>query len=160
MAKVLDKRWRTVLELQQRLQMLTPGSSEAEIIEYAISLAINSQSQEQNLKFFRYDLIRNARFCLGRAKVRQTRLWQKAASFTPTWTEDAEPCVALEIEEQLRAVVYASGKNLSQCFHDLLNGRSLADTASACGISQRTANRLRQKVRQIVQTYLETQDIA
>ncbi len=160
MTKVLDKRWLTVLELQQRLQTLTPGSLEAESIEHAISLAINSQSQEQNLKFFRYDLIRNARYSLGRAKARQIRLWQKAALLTPSWIEDAEPCVALEIEEQLRAVVSASGKNLSQCFDDLLNGKSAADTASACGVSQRTANRLRQKVRQIVQAHLDKQEIA
>jgi hypothetical protein len=157
MTKVLDKRWLTVLELQQRLQTLTPGSSEAEIIEHAISLAVNSRSQEQNLKFFRYDLIRNARFSLRRAKVRQTRLWQKAALLTPIWIEDAELCVALEIEEQLRAVVSASGKNLSQSFNDMLNGKSVDATALACGISQRTANRLRQKVRQIVRIYLDTE---
>jgi hypothetical protein len=159
MTKVLDKRWITILELQQRLQTLTPGSSEAEIIEYAISLAINSQSKEQNLKFFRYDLIRNARFSLRRAKVRQTRLWQKAALLTSTWIEDAEPCIALEIEEQLRTVLSSSGKNLNQCFNNMLNGESVAATALACGVSQRTANRLRQKVRQIVQTYLDTQEI-
>jgi hypothetical protein len=76
---------------------------------------------------------------------------------TPIWIEDAELCVALEIEEQLRAVVSASGKNLSQSFNDMLNGKSVDATALACGISQRTANRLRQKVRQIVRIYLDTE---
>lgn len=160
MTKVLNKRWVTVLELQQRLQTLTPGSAEAEIIEYAISLAVNSRSQEQNLKFFYYDLIRNARFSLRRAKARQIRLWQKAVLLTPTWIEDAEPCFGLEIEEELRTVVSASGKNLSQCFDDLVNSKSVADTASACSVSQRTANRMRQRVRQIVQAHLDQQEIA
>jgi hypothetical protein len=78
---------------------------------------------------------------------------------TSTWIEDAEPCIALEIEEQLRTVLSSSGKNLNQCFNNMLNGESVAATALACGVSQRTANRLRQKVRQIVQTYLDTQEI-
>ena len=159
MTEVLDKRWLTVLELQQRLQTLNPGSHEAEIIEHAISLTVNSQSQEQNVKFFRYDLIRNARFSLQRTQVRQRWLRQKVALLTPDWAEDTEPHVALELEAQLRSVVSVSGKNLSQCLDDMLNGENVAATSLACGVSQRTANRLRQKVRQIVQTHINTQGV-
>ena len=159
MTKALNQRWLIVLELQKRLQNLNPGSPEAEIVEHAISLAIESRSQEQNVKFFRYDLIRNARFSLKRTKARQHRLWQKAALMTPAWAEDTNPYIALELESQLRSVLSKSGQHLNQCFNDMLNGKSIATTALACGVSQRTANRLRQKVRQIVQAYLDTQRI-
>lgn len=139
--------------------MLNPSSLEAESIEHAISLAINSRSQEQNLKFLRYDLIRNARFSLKRTKARQHRLWQKAALFTPAWTDDADRYSALDLESQLQSLLSKSGKHLHQCFNDMLNDESIATTALACGISQRTANRLRQKVRQIVQSYLDNQGV-
>ena len=71
MKRALNTRWCAVIEMQQRLKMLNPGSPEAEIVEHAVLLAINSKSQEENLKFFRYDIIRNARFSLQRTKVRQ-----------------------------------------------------------------------------------------
>lgn len=159
MTKALNQRWLIVLELQKRLQDLNPGSPEAEIVEHAISLAIESQSQEQNAKFFGYDLIRNARFSLRRTKARQHRLWQKAALFTQAWAEDTNPYIALELESQLRSELSKSGKHLNQYFNDLLNGKSIAATALACGVSQRTANRRRQQVRQIVKAYLGTQGI-
>jgi DNA-directed RNA polymerase specialized sigma24 family protein len=156
---VLDKRWHTILELQQHLQTLNPGSYEAEIVEYAISLAVRrTQSQEQNLKFFRYDLIRNARFSFWRTKTRQNRLCQEVALLSSPWTEDTDLYTASELEAELRSLVSTSGKNLGQCFNNMLNGESVAATALACGVSQRSANRLRQKVRQIVRTYLDTQE--
>ena len=160
MANALDKRWRVVLQLQQGLQRFTPGSLEAETYEHAISLAIKSQNPEQNLKFFRYDLIRNAKFSLKRTKARQRRLWQKAALVTPAWTEDALPHIAAELESQLRPILSKSGEHLNQCFTDMLSGESIASTAITCGVSQRTANRLRQRVRQIVRTYLDAQEVA
>jgi len=160
MANALDKRWLVVLELQQSLQQLNPGSLEAEIIEHAITLAIKSRNPEQNLKFFRYDLIRNARFSLKRTKARQRRLWQKVSLATPAWVEDTAPYVSLKLESQLRLMLSKSGNYLNQCFTDMLDGKSIASTAIACGVSQRTANRLRQKVRQIVQAYLDAQEVA
>ncbi|EKQ68022.1 hypothetical protein OsccyDRAFT_3528 [Leptolyngbyaceae cyanobacterium JSC-12] len=160
MCNPLDKRWCVVLELQQSLQHLTPGSLEAEVAEHAISLAINSRNSEQNLKFFRYDLIRNARFSLKRTKARQHRLWQKVASATPAWAEDTTPYASSELESQLRLMLSKSGKQLNQCFTDMLDGKSVASTAKAYGISHRTAIRLRQKVRQIVQAYLDAQEVA
>jgi len=160
MQKNLNSLWRAVREMQQRLQDLNPGSSEADITEHAISLAIDSQCQAKNWKFFYYDRIKNARFSLRRTKARQSRAYLKAALNFPAYSKDAESYAALELEEQLRVVVSASGKNLSQCFDDMLNGKSVAATALACGVSQRTANRLRQKVREIVQTYLNAQDAA
>lgn len=44
MTRVLNTRWCAVLEMQQRLKMLNPGSPEAEIVEHGVSLAINSES--------------------------------------------------------------------------------------------------------------------
>ncbi|OUL19231.1 hypothetical protein BV372_33590 [Nostoc sp. T09] len=146
--------------MQQRLRTLNPGSPEAEILEHAVSLAINSKSQEENFKFFRYDIIRNARFSIQRTKVRQHRLCRKVALFTPTWNEEARSYSSLDLEAQLSMVIAAFGKNMSKCFEDMINGKSVAATALACGVSQRTANRLRQKVRQIVQTYLDSQENA
>jgi hypothetical protein len=160
MAEVLDKRWRTVLTLQQRLQKLNPGSQEAEIIEHAISLAIDSHNQEQNLTFFRYDLIRNAKFSIRRTKARQSQLWQKVLLDTPHLIEDINSYSAMELEATLRGVVTTAGKNLEQCFHDMLNDKDVAATALSCGVSQRTANRLRQKIRQIVRVYLIAHEIA
>lgn len=157
MTTVLNTRWCAVLEMQQRLKMLNPGSPEAEIVEHAVSLAINSKSQEENLKFFRYDIIRNARFSLQRTKVRQRQLCNKVALLTPACFEEGEFCASSDLEAQLRAVIAASGKNMSQCFDDMINNESVAATALVCGVSQRTANRLRQKVRQIVKIYLNCQ---
>lgn len=156
----LNTRWRAVLEMQQRLKTLSPGSPEAEIIEHAVSLAISSKSQEENLQFFRYDIIRNAKFSIQRTKVRQHRLCKKVALLTPTQNEEAKIYTSLELEAQLRMVIAASGKNMSKCFELMINGESVAATALACGVSQRTANRLRQKVRQIVQAYLDSQENA
>jgi len=160
MNQSLNIRWRAVLWMQQRLQSLRPGSDEAHIIEHAISIAINSKSQKQNSKCFRYDIVRNARFSFRRTKARQHRLWQKTALLTPAWTEDAEAYTYSDLEAELRTVVAKSGKKLSRCFDDMINGESVSATARACGVSQRTANRLRQKVRQIVQTYLDSQETA
>ena len=69
---------------------------------------------------------------------------------TPASVEEAEFCASSDFEAQLRAVIAVSGKNMSQCFDDIINDKSIVATALACGVSQRTANRLRQKVRQIV----------
>ncbi|WP_375511546.1 hypothetical protein [uncultured Nostoc sp.] len=160
MTRALNTRWCAVLEMQQRLKMLNPGSLEAEIVEHAVSLAINSKSQEENLKFFRYDIIRNARFSLQRTKIRQRQLCKRVALLTPGRVEEAEFCASCDLEAQLRAVIAASGKNMSQCFDDMINDKSVAATALACGVSQRTANRLRQKVRQIVKIYLNSQGFA
>ncbi|MBW4559705.1 MAG: hypothetical protein KME32_00880 [Mojavia pulchra JT2-VF2] len=160
MTRALNTRWRAVLEMQQRLKTLNPGSPEAEILEHAVSLAINSKSQEENLKFFRYDIIRNAKFSIQRTKIRQRRLCRKVALLTPTWNEEVKLYASSDLEAQLSMVIAASGKNMSKCFEDMINGKSVAATALACGVSQRTANRLRQKVRQIVQIYLDSQEPA
>ncbi|MEH1812711.1 MAG: hypothetical protein V7K26_29630 [Nostoc sp.] len=163
MTRVLNTRWYAVLEMQQRLKMLNPGSPEAEIVEHAVSLAINSKSQEENLKFFRYDIIRNARFSLQRTKVRQRKLCKKVALLTPACFKEpteAQDFASFDLEAKLRAVIAASGKNMSQCFDDMINDKGVAATALACGVSQRTANRLRQKVRQVVKIYLNSQGFA
>jgi hypothetical protein len=110
------------------------------------------------LKFFRYDLIRNARFSLRRTKARQLRLQQKVALATPTWFEDAVPYISVEYRLQL--MLSKEGKHLTQCFTDMLDDKTIANTAATCGVSQRTANRLRQKVRQIVQNYLDDRESA
>lgn len=160
MTDVLDKRWLTVLKLQRQLQTMTPGCEQAENIEHAISLAVNSQRNEQNEKFFRYDLIRNAKFSRRRSQIRQNRLWKKISLLTLAWSEDAEPHGLFDLEAALRSMKSISDKNLSQCLNDMLQGKGASETAATCGISQRTAHRLRQKVRQLVQAYLTEQEVA
>lgn len=160
MKESLDRRWCIVLDLQERLQKLQPGSEAANIMERAIFLAINSVSQEHNYKFFRYDIVRNARFSYLRTKARQRRLWKKAALLIDAWTEDSDWYAQLDLEAELRQVVAQSGDSLAKCFDGMVNGESIAVTALACGVSRRSVDRLRQKVRQIVQSYLDDQEAA
>lgn len=160
MKKQLDTRWRVVLELQQRLEKLKPGSDEANILEHAISLAINSTSQEPNHKFFRHDILRNARFIYWRSKTRQLELMQKVTHTTSTWTQGCEMNAGLELEEKLREVITKSGKGLMRYFEGMINGESVDVTAVACGVSRRTVDRRRRKVRQIVQSFLDESEKA
>lgn len=157
MANSLDCRWDAVRKLQQRLYCLQPGSEVAEIVEHAISLAINSKSQELNYKFFYYDTIRNARFSVLRTKIRQRRLLKKAACLADRWAESPETYTLSNLETELREIIAQSDENLAICFDAMISGESVSATAVACGVSQRTVDRLRCKVRQIVQSYLNSQ---
>lgn len=159
MAYLLDSRWSIVVELQQSLHYLRPGSETADIIEHAISLAINSKSQEINRSFFRHDIIRNARFSLLRTKARQRQLLKKAALLTEIGTEDSGLYTSSNLKAELREVVAQSGENLARCFDGMVNGESVAATALACGVSRRTVDRLRHTVRQVVQSYLNAQEV-
>ena len=158
MAYLLDSRWSIVVELQQSLYHLQPGSEAADIIEHAISLAIQSTSQEINHKFFHHDIIRNARFSLLRTKARQRQLLKKAALLTEIGTEDSGLYTSSNLKAELREVVAQSGENLARCFDGMVNGESVAATALACGVSRRTVDRLRYRVRQVVQSYLNAQE--
>ena len=138
---------------------LKPGSEAADIIDHAISLAIKSTSQELNHKFFYHDIIRNARFSLLRTKTRQRQQLKKAALVTERWTEDSGLYTSSNLKAELREVVAQSGENLVRCFDGMVNGESVAATALACGVSRRTVDRLRYRVRQVVQSYLNAHEV-
>jgi hypothetical protein len=61
------------------------------------------------------------------------------------------------LETELRENIAQFGENLAICFDAMINGESVSATALACGVSRRTVDRLRYKVRQIVQSYLNAQ---
>ncbi len=84
---------------------------------------------------------------------------KKAALLTEIWTEDSELYTSSNLKAELRAVVAQSGENLVRCFDGMVNGESVAATALAYGVSRRTVDRLRYRVRQVVQSYLYAQEI-
>lgn len=103
--------------------------------------------------------MRNARFSFLRTKSRQRQLLKKATLIADRWTENHEIAVLSVLETDLREVIAKSGQNLAICFDAMVNGESVAATALSCGVSPRTINRLRHRVRQIVNSYLITQEV-
>lgn len=74
-----DVRWTVAGKLYSHLQKLVPGTREAEIIEHAISLALNSGRQSRSVTFLYQDVMRNARYSMLRTLKRRSVLLEFTA---------------------------------------------------------------------------------
>lgn len=150
-----DIRWIVVEKIYSRLQRLAPGSKEAEIIEHALSLALSIERQPINDSFFFHDILRNARHSIHRTQTRHIALMNKLTKDSARAAKNAEyktpeaNCIAREIETQLRRAAALEGLHAVRCLDGMLRGESIAETAAACGISPRSVNRARHKIRKI-----------
>lgn len=148
-------RWIVVEKLYSRLQRLAPGTKEAEITEHALSLALSIERQPINVSFFFHDVLRNARHSIHRTQTRHIALINKLTEDSARAAKNADyetpeaNCIAREMETRLWKVAALEGLHAVRCLEGMLRGESIAETAAACGISPRSVNRARHKIRKI-----------
>ncbi len=159
-----DIRWDVVGKLYSRLQRLTPGTQEAEAVDHAITLALNPERQAQNVSFLVYDVLRNARYSKQRAQKRRSELFKKLNAYTRQTAahinnETPEAvCIAQEIEVKIREILAQGDSYMIRCFDGMLVGESISETATACGISRRSVDRARHKIRTISHPFFFEQE--
>lgn len=149
-----DVRWDVLKVLYSRLQKLTPGTKEAEIAEHALSLALNSRRQFKHITLFVCkDVLDNAKYSILRTQTRHSALVKKLAAYSVRKEDNCETpeafCIAQEIEAKIREAAAKLGPNMVCCLDGMLVGESISQTAAACGISRRSVDRARQKIREI-----------
>ncbi|MDZ7966592.1 MAG: hypothetical protein RM368_16705 [Nostoc sp. DedSLP03] len=154
-----DVRWDVLKVLYSRLQRLTPGTKEAEITEHALSLALNYKRQSKNVKFFLYkDVLNNAKYSILRTQARRSALYQKLTAYSVYGVGNYETpeaiCIAYELEFSIRKAVKQLDPKILRCLDGMLVDESIAETAVACGISRRSVERARHKIREISQSIL------
>jgi hypothetical protein len=160
-----DIRWDVVEKLYSRLQRLTPGTQEAEAIDHAITLALNPERQAQNVSFLVYDVLRNARYSRRRTQKRCGELSKKLnvyATQTAAHLNCKTPeaiCIAQEIEVKIRETLAQRDSHIMRCFEGMLLGESISETATACGISRRSVDRARQKIRTISRPFFFEEEV-
>jgi DNA-directed RNA polymerase specialized sigma24 family protein len=160
-----DIRWDVVGKLYSRLQRLTPGTQEAEAIDHAITLALNPERQAQNVSFLVYDVLRNARYSRRRTQKRCGELSKKLnvyATQTAAHLNCKTPeaiCIAQEIEVKIRETLAQRDSHIMRCFEGMLLGESISETATACGISRRSVDRARQKIRTISRPFFFEEEV-
>lgn len=160
-----DVRWTVAGKLYSRLQTLPPGTREAEVTEHAISLALNSGRQSKNATFFFYDVLRNARHSTGRTQVRHSVLFNNLAAHSAQALDSVDYktpealCIADEIEDKIRDAAARSGPHTVHCFDGMLAGESVTETARRCGISTRSVERARQRIREIARPLFFSQEV-
>lgn len=157
-----DVRWDVLQDLYSRLQKLTPGTKEAEIAEHAISLALNPRRQSKDATFFLYDVLDNAKHSILRTQTRRNALLKKFTAYSAHVVHNYETpeaiCIAQEIEAKIREAAGKLGPNIVRCLDGMLVGESVSQTAAACGISRRSVDRARQKIREILRPMLSGQE--
>jgi hypothetical protein len=159
-----DIQWDVVGKLYSRLQRLTPGTQEAEAIDHAITLALNPERQAQNVSFLVYDVLRNARYSRQRTQKRCGDLSKKLNAYatqTAAHINCKTPeaiCIAQEIEAEIRQTLAQGDSHMMRCFEGMLVGESISETATACGISRRSVDRARQKIRAISRPFFFEQE--
>ena len=147
-----DVRWVVVEKLYSRLQRVIPGTKESEIIEHAISLALNSGRQSRNASFLFHDVLRNARHSIRRTQSRRSNLFTAYSACVLNNIDYKTPeavCIAHEIEAQIQETAAQSGPEMVCCLNGMLAGESITETAARCGLSRRSVNRSRQRIREI-----------
>lgn len=160
-----DIRWDVVGKLYSRLQRLTPGTQEAEAIDHAITLALNLERQAHNVSFLVYDVLRNARYSRRRTQKRCGDLSKKLNAYATQIAAHlncATPkaiCIAQEIEAKIRETLAQGDSHMMRCFEGMLLGESISETATACGISRRSVDRARQKIRTISRPFFFEQEV-
>lgn len=159
-----DARWVVASQLYLRLQKLTPGTKEAEITEHALSLALNPKRKPKNATFFFHEVLRNARYSIQRTQTRRSALFEQLATHPAPATDNIDYktpeaiCIAWEIEAKLREAAAQNSPHTVRCLDGMLAGESVSETAAACGLSRRSVNRARQKIREISLPLFFTQE--
>ena len=150
-----DIRWDVVEKLYSRLQRLIPGTQEAEAVEHAITLALSAKRRTQNVSFLIHDVLRNAKSSKQRTQKRRGDRSKKLNAYatqTATYINCKTPeaiCIAQEIEAKIRETLALSDPHMVRCFDGMLVGENISETAAACGISRRSVDRARKKIRTI-----------
>lgn len=153
-------RWQVVEQLYSLLGRYPEGSPDANIVEHAISLALNSRRITQDSQWFFYDVLRNAQFSVRRAEKRRDALHQKAENVAIhdrraiNYATPETIFVAQEFIELLYNSVAHVNLHAARCLEGMLVQESVKETAMACGLSSRSVDRIRQQIRTVAHTLL------
>ncbi|MBD2005422.1 MULTISPECIES: hypothetical protein [Cyanophyceae] len=153
-------------QLYLRLQRLAPGTREYEITDRAISLALNSGRQSRSVEFLFHDVLRNAQHSILRTYARRVVFLKNFTAYSAQALDSINEktpeanCIASEMEDKIREALAQDGSELINCFDGMLVGESIAETAARCGISRRSVDRARQKIREISRSFFFPQEEA
>lgn len=153
-------RWQVVEQLYSLLERLPEGSPDANIVEHAISLALNPQRIIQDIPWLLHDVLRNARFSVRRAEKRREALYQKVENVTirDQRTIDYATPETIFVNQECVELLYKSIALLSphalRCLEGMIAQESIEETASACELSRRSVDRIRRQIRIVARTLL------
>jgi hypothetical protein len=155
----------------------SPGGKQARILEQAIDYALSPNRRQTVPKFLEYDVVRNARAQVQRnRRVEDEALTAIGQAIEPThWGFDHDQAigqiltsvspedwaVANDLEESIRKQVRrAHGPVAVGVFDCMVTGNAVEETAAKVGISARTVDRTRTKIRAIAAAVLAETNVA
>ena len=161
-------RYAVVTRLQDQLTRYQPGSRAYDLIDRAISLSLSRRRAAVSAGLLERNVRRDARRILARSRARLAVEdftpdsffgRQVEAGMFPALVETVATPEAFAIAADLRRAIEARvvarlGLRGLRCLFGLIEEETPAETAQALGVSSRTVDRLRARVRDIVSAFM------